>query len=94
MLRLHRTGETPLGRIDGRRRRQRRQLRKVEPKYQRLAAEVDRRWRAGEGFDRLAREMRVSRGTIVRAYDFANRAEAVAAAREGRKPTRPPQKGS
>ena len=46
-LHLHRTGETPPSRIDGRRRRQRRQLRKVEPKYQRLAAEVDRRRRAG-----------------------------------------------
>jgi hypothetical protein len=33
--------------------------------------------------------MRVSRGTIVRAYDFANRDEAAAAARAGRKPIRP-----
>jgi hypothetical protein len=33
---------------------------------------------AGEGFDRLAREMKVSRGTILRAYDFANRDEAAA----------------
>jgi hypothetical protein len=29
-----------------------------------------------------------------RAYDFANRDEAAAAAREGRKPTRPPYKWS
>ena len=49
---------------------------------------------AGEGFDRLAREMKVSRGTVLRAYDFANRNEAAAAAREGRKPTRPPYKWS
>jgi len=46
---------------------------------------------AGSGLDRRAREMRVSRGTVVRAYDFAHRAEAVAASREGRKPIRPPQ---
>ena len=44
--------------------------------------------------DRLAREMKVSRGTVLRAYDFANRDEAAAAAREGRKPTRPPYKWS
>jgi len=43
---------------------------------------VDRRRKAGEGFDRLAREMKVSRGTVLRAYDFANRDEAAAAARE------------
>jgi DNA-binding transcriptional MocR family regulator len=64
------------------------------PKYQRIAPEVDRRRKAGEGFDRLAREMKVSRGTILRAYDYANRDEAAAAAREGRKPTRPPYKWS
>ncbi len=34
--------------------------------------------------------MKVSRPTVVRAYDYANRDEAAAAAREGRKPTRPP----
>lgn len=34
--------------------------------------------------------MNVGRGTILRAYDFANRDEA--AAREGRKPTLPPYK--
>ncbi len=38
--------------------------------------------------------MRVGRGTILRAYDFANRDEAAAAASEGRKPTRPPYKWS
>ncbi len=38
--------------------------------------------------------MRVSRGTILRSYDFANRDEAAAAAREGHKPTRPPYKWS
>ena len=64
------------------------------PKYQQIAAEVDRRRKAGEGFDRLAREMKVSRGMVVRAYDFANRDEAADAAREGRKPTRPPYKWS
>ena len=36
--------------------------------------------------------MKVSRGTILRAYDFANPEEAVAATREGRKPTRPKYK--
>jgi len=35
-----------------------------------------------------------TRGTVLRAYDFANRDEAAAAAREGRKPTRPPYKWS
>jgi DNA-binding transcriptional MocR family regulator len=59
-----------------------------------MAKEVDRRRKAGEGFDRLAREMHVSRNTVVRAYDFANRDEAAAAAREGRKPTRPPYRWS
>lgn len=48
------------------------------PRYKQIAAEVDRRRKAGEGFDRLAREMKVSRGTILRAYDFANRDEAAA----------------
>ncbi len=60
------------------------------PRYKQIAAEVDRRRKAGEGVDQLAREMKVSRGTVLRAYDFANRDEAAAAAREGRKPTRPP----
>jgi hypothetical protein len=93
-LHLHRTGKRPPGRIDGRRRRNRTTGQATVPKYQQIAAEVDRRRKAGEGFDRLARGMRVSRGTIVRAYDFANRDEAAAAAREGRKPTRPPYKWS
>ena len=44
--------------------------------------------------DRLAREMNVSRNTAVRSYDFANRDEAAAAAREGRKPKRPSYKWS
>ena len=57
-------------------------------------AVVDRRRKAGESFDRLAREMKVSRWTVVRAYDHANRDEAAAAARAGRKPTRPPYKWS
>ena len=60
----------------------------------RIAAEVDRRRKTGDGFGRLAREMNVSRGTILRAYDFVNGDEAAAAAREGRKPTRPPYKWS
>jgi hypothetical protein len=38
--------------------------------------------------------MKFSRGTVLRAYDFGNRDEAAAAAREGRKPTRPPHKWS
>jgi hypothetical protein len=33
-------------------------------------------------------------GTVLRAYDLANRDEAAAAAREGRKPTRPPYRWS
>jgi len=64
------------------------------PWAEQIAPEVDRRRKAGEGFDRLAREMKVSRPTIVRAYDYANRDEAAAAAREGRTPTRPPYKWS
>jgi hypothetical protein len=88
-LHLHRTGERPPSRIDGRRQRKRAAGPPPVPKYQQLATEVDRRRKAGEGFDRLARELDVSRGTIVRAYDFANRDEAAAAAKEGRKPTRP-----
>jgi len=64
------------------------------PKYKQIAVEVDRRRKAGEGFDRLAREMQVSRGMVVRAYDYANQDEAAAAAREGRKPTRPAYKWS
>ncbi len=89
-LHLHRTGERPPGRVDGRRRRRKpAKGQPTVPKYQQIAAEVDRRRKAGEGFDRLARDMKVGRGTIVRAYDFANHEEAVAAAKEGRKPNRP-----
>ena len=93
-LYLHRTGKRPPGRIDGRRRRPRKPGQPFLPRYKQIAAEVDRRRKAGEGFDRLAREMKVSRGTVLRAYDFANRDEAAAAAREGWKPTRPPYKWS
>jgi DNA invertase Pin-like site-specific DNA recombinase len=93
-LHLHRTWKRPPGRVDGRRRQRRQPGKPFVPKYQQIAAEIDRRRKAGEGFDRLAREMKVSRPTIVRAYDFANRDEAAAAAREGRKPTRPPYKWS
>ena len=89
-LHLHRTGRRPPGRVDGRRRKPRHASKPFVPKYQQIASEVDRRRKAGEGFDRLAREMKVSRPTVVRAYDFANRDEAAAAAREGRSPTRPP----
>lgn len=88
-IHLHRTGKRPPGRVDGRRRRNRTTGQPTVPKYRQIAAEVDRRRKAGEGFDRLAREMEVSRGTILRAYDFANREEAIAAAKEGRKPKRP-----
>ena len=93
-LHLHRTGKRPPGRVDGRRRQRRQPGQPFEPKYRQIAAAVDRRSKAGEGFGRLAREMNVSRGTILRAYDFANRDEAAAAAREGRKPTRRPYKWS
>ncbi len=51
---------------------------------------VDRRRKAVEGFERLAREMNVSRSTVLRAYDFANRDEAAAVARDGRKLATPP----
>jgi len=91
---LHRTGKRPPGRVDGRSRRRHQPGQPFVPKYQKISAEVDRRRKAGEGFDRLAREMNVSRGTVQRAYDFAHRDEAAAAAREGRKPTRPPYKWS
>ena len=93
-LHLHRTGKRPPGRVDGRRRQPRQSGQPFVPKYKQIAAEVDHRRKAGEGFDRLAREMQVSRPTIVRAYDYANRHEAAAAAREGRKPSRPPYKWS
>ena len=93
-LHLHRTGKRPPGRVDGRSRQPRQPGKPFVPKYQQIAAEVDRRRKAGEGFDRLAREMKVSRPTVVRAYDFANRDEAAAAAREGRAPTRPPYRWS
>jgi hypothetical protein len=89
-LHLHRTGKRPTARADGRRRQPRQSGKPFLPMYQQIALEVDRRRKAGEGFDRLAREMRVSRTTIVRAYDFANRDEAAAAARQGHKPTNPP----
>jgi len=89
-LQMHRTGTRPSGRVDGRRRQRREPGKLFVPKYRQIASEVDRRRKAGEGFDRLARAMKVSRGTIVRAYDFANRADVAAAAREGRAPTRPP----
>ena len=69
-LHLHRTGKRPPGRVDGRRRQGRQPSKPFVPKYQKMAAEVDRRRKAGEVFDRLAREMNVSRNTVVRAYDF------------------------
>jgi hypothetical protein len=93
-LHLHRTGKRPPGRVDGRRRQPRQSGQPFIPKYKQIAAVVDHRRKAGEGFDRLAREMKVSRPTVVRAYDYANRDEAAAAARDGRKPTRPPYKSS
>ena len=93
-LHLHKTGQRPPGRVDGRRRQSRQPGQPFVPRYKQIAAEVDRRRKAGEGFDRLAREMKVSRSTVLQAYDFANRDEAAAAAREGRKPTRPPYKWS
>jgi hypothetical protein len=89
-LHLHRTGRRPPVRVDGRRRRKRVPGERTAPKYHQIAPEVDRRRKAGESFDLLARKMKVSRGTILRAFDFANRAEAVAAARQGRPPVRPP----
>jgi hypothetical protein len=93
-LHLHSTGKRPPGRVDGRRRQPRQPGKPFVPKYQQIAPEVDRRRKAGEGFDQLAREMKVGRGTIVRAYDYANRDEAAAAAREGRAPSRPPSRWS
>jgi hypothetical protein len=93
-LHLHRTGKRPPGRVDGRRRQPRQPGKPFVPKYKQIAPEVDRRRKAGEGFDRLAREMKVSRPTVVRAYDFANRDKAAAAAREGRAATPPPYRWS
>ena len=93
-LYMHRTSKRPPVRGDSRQGRPRQPGQPFEPKYRQIAPEVDRRRKAGEGFDRLAREMKVSRGTVLRAYDFANRDEAAAAAREGRKPTRPPHQWS
>jgi DNA invertase Pin-like site-specific DNA recombinase len=91
---LHQTWTRPPGRVDGCRRQGREPGQPFEPRYRQIEAAVDRRRKSGEGFDRLAREMKVSRSTVLRAYDFANRDEAAAAAREGRKPTRPPYKWS
>jgi len=79
-LHLRCTGRRPAGRGDGRRRQRRQPGQPFVPKYRQIAADVDRRRKAGEGFDRLAREMKVSRGTVLRAYDYANRDEAAAAA--------------
>ena len=93
-LHIHRTGQRPPGRVDGRRRQRRKPGKPFVPKYQQIAPEVDRRRKAGEGLDRLARETNVSRPTVVRAYDYANRDEAAAAAREGRTPKRPPYRCS
>lgn len=93
-LHLHRTGEHPPKRVDPRRGRHRHKADPAwVPTYKQIAAEVDRRRKAGESFDQLARAMGHGRGTIVRAYDFANRAEALAAAREGRTPDRPAWRG-
>jgi len=91
-IHLHQTGTRPPRRGGDRRRPSRQSTQPFVPKYKRIAAEIDRRRKAGEGFDRLAREMKVSRATILRAYDFVNREEAATAAREGRKPSRPPYK--
>lgn len=93
-LHLHRTGKRPPSRGDGRNRQRRQAGKPFVPKYKQIAAEVDHRRKAGESCDRLAREMKVSRGTVVRAYDHANRHEAASAGREGRKPLRPPYKRS
>lgn len=64
------------------------------PKYEVMLPQIVEMAEAGEGFDRVARELKVSRGTVVLACDFASRDEAAAAARQGRKPTRPPHKWS
>ena len=56
----------PPGRIDGRRRRPRKPGQPFVPRYKQTAAEADRRRKAGEGFDRLAREMKVSRTEMSR----------------------------
>jgi hypothetical protein len=63
----HRTTKQPPRCVDGRRRQLRQPGQPFVPKYRKSATEVDRRRKAGEGFDRLAREMKVSRGTVVRA---------------------------
>ena len=63
-LHLHRTGKRSPGRVDGRRRPPRQPGQPFVPKYQKMAAEVDRRRKAGESFDRLALEMKVSRNTV------------------------------
>jgi hypothetical protein len=64
------------------------------PKNEAMLPQIIEMAEAGDGFGRLARELKFSRGTVVRAYDFANRDEAAAAAREERKPTLPPYKWS
>jgi hypothetical protein len=67
---LHKTGHRPPGRVDGRRHQSRQPGQPFVLSYKQIAAELDRRRKAGKGFDRLAREMKVSRGTVLRAYDF------------------------
>jgi hypothetical protein len=69
-LQLHQTGKRPPGRVDGRR-HPRQPGKPFVPKYQQIAPEVDHRRKSGEGFDRLARELKVSRPTVVRAYWLA-----------------------
>lgn len=91
-LHLNVTAKRPSGHVDGRRRHPRQSGQRLVPKYQQIAAEVDGQRNPGEGFDRLAQKVKVGRGVVVRAYDFASRDEVAAAARQGRKTTRPPYK--
>jgi len=72
-LQLHRTGQRPPNRVDGRHREPRQPDQQFVPKYQKMAAEVDRCRKAGEGFERLAQELGISRDTVIRADDSANR---------------------
>ena len=68
-------GKAPRGR---RRHRNRATGQLFVPKYRQIAADVDRRRKAVEAFNRLASELKVSRGAVLRAYDFANRDAAAA----------------
>jgi hypothetical protein len=63
-LHLHHTGKRPPARVDGRRRQPRQPGKPFVPKYQQIAPEVDRRRKAGEGFERPVGEWNFQEVTV------------------------------